>query len=58
MPASNIAPIRPLSRMGDAALALILLHNFAVFPCSPLNKTPLTTHGFKDATTDGSKVVQ
>jgi hypothetical protein len=27
-----------------------------VFPCNPLDKTPLTPHGFKDATTDEAQI--
>jgi hypothetical protein len=27
-----------------------------VFPCSPLDKKPLTSHGFKDATTDEAQI--
>jgi|SRR5262245_34177450 len=27
-----------------------------VFPCSPLDKKPLTPHGFKDATTDAAQI--
>jgi Bifunctional DNA primase/polymerase, N-terminal len=27
-----------------------------VFPCSPLDKKPLTPHGFKDATTDEAQI--
>ena len=35
-----------------AALAYAVL-GWAVFPCKPRGKEPLTRHGFKDATTDG-----
>lgn len=31
-------------------------HGFAVFPLKPNDKTPLTAHGLKDATTDPSQV--
>ena len=27
-----------------------------VFPCNPLDKKPLTAHGFKDATTDEAQI--
>lgn len=41
--------------MLDAALELAAC-GFAVFPLKPKSKTPLTAHGFKDATTDETKV--
>jgi len=31
-------------------------HNVPVFPCKPRGKEPLTPHGFKDATTDPSRI--
>jgi P4 family phage/plasmid primase-like protien len=31
-------------------------NGFAIFPCRPRGKEPLTPHGFKDATTDGAQI--
>jgi hypothetical protein len=39
-------------RMVRAALAYAERFRFAVFPCRPRQKTPLTEHGYKDATKD------
>jgi hypothetical protein len=41
--------------MLDAALAYARTH-IPVFPCNPLDKQPLTPHGFKDATTDEAQI--
>jgi len=32
--------------------------NYPVFPCVPGKKQPLTRHGFKDATTDKSQIIE
>jgi hypothetical protein len=39
-----------------AALAYVERLRFAVFPCQLRGKTPLTEHGFKDATKDPDKI--
>jgi putative DNA primase/helicase len=39
----------------EAALAYAAL-GFAVFPCWPRSKRPMTAHGFKDATTDPATI--
>jgi len=44
-----------LSPLGEAALEWGRA-GFAVFPCWPRNKTPLTPHGFKDATDDETQI--
>jgi hypothetical protein len=44
------------SRCVRAALAYAERFAFAVFPCSPRGKTPLTDHGFKDATKDPERI--
>src|SRR5215831_16602775 len=31
-------------------------HGMPVFPCNPLDKKPLTPHGFKDATRDEAQI--
>lgn len=42
---------------GSRALALrYTVHGWAVLPCSPDSKAPLTAHGFKDATTNADRV--
>jgi Bifunctional DNA primase/polymerase, N-terminal/AAA domain/Primase C terminal 2 (PriCT-2) len=43
------------SDMLSAALAYAA-QGWPVFPCNPLDKRPLTQHGFKDATTDVAKI--
>jgi putative DNA primase/helicase len=44
-----------LSPLGQAALEWVR-NGFAVFPCRPRGKDPLTTHGFKDATRDEAQI--
>lgn len=39
----------------DEALELAA-RGLRVFPCSPVTKAPLTTHGFKDATNDCNQI--
>jgi hypothetical protein len=39
-----------------AALAYAERFGFAVFPCKPRGKTPLTEHGFKDASKDPAQI--
>ncbi|MCG3122057.1 MAG: hypothetical protein GIKADHBN_00433 [Phycisphaerales bacterium] len=41
--------------MLDAALQYAVL-GYSVFPCWPDTKDPMTTHGFKDATTDAEQI--
>jgi hypothetical protein len=43
--------------MLEAALAYAR-HGIPVFPLVPNGKTPLTAHGFKDATTDEAKIME
>lgn len=43
-------------RMPDAALAYAKRFGFAVFPCKPHGKEPLTKHGCKDATQDPKQI--
>jgi putative DNA primase/helicase len=45
----------PTASMLDAALAYAT-HGWPVFPLVPREKTPLTAHGFKDATTDEAQI--
>ncbi len=45
------APSSPL----EYALAYAAV-GFAVFPCKPRGKEPITKHGFKDATRDGNQI--
>jgi hypothetical protein len=42
--------------MPNSALAYAEHFGFAVFPCKPGGKTPLTSHGFKDATKDPAQI--
>lgn len=42
----------------QAAAVTLARRGFAVFPCRPADKTPLTAHGFKDASTDVSEVAR
>src|SRR5579863_10148090 len=44
------------SRFSRAALAYAERFRFAVFPCWPREKTPLTEHGCKDATKDPAQI--
>ena len=44
-----------LSPLGQAALAYAA-QNWAVFPCVPKGKAPLTPNGYKDATTDAHSI--
>ena len=46
-------PITP--DLGDEALTYAR-NGFAVFPCQPRGKDPLTMHGFKDATSDEAEI--
>ncbi len=50
---SEIAP-RPSLRLAAEAYARMGFH---VFPCATRSKTPLTEHGYKDATTDIAQVI-
>lgn len=45
-------PTPTLSVLGQAALDYTTRFGWAVFPLVPNGKTPLTAHGFKDASTD------
>jgi len=42
--------------MSLEATAQVLAEGWPIFPCNPLDKTPLTPHGFKDATTDKRQI--
>src|SRR5262245_54241414 len=42
--------------MALEATAEVLAEGWPIFPCNPLDKTPMTPHGFKDATRDKRKV--
>lgn len=44
------------SRKAQAALAYAERYGFAVFPCRPRGKEPLTANGCKDATTDPHQI--
>jgi hypothetical protein len=45
------------SPMLDAALVLMRT-GWHLFPCKPADKKPYTEHGFKDATTDETQIVE
>src|SRR4051794_22759713 len=44
------------NHLEEWALAYAKQLGWAVFPLAPGQKTPLTAHGFKDATTDEAKI--
>jgi hypothetical protein len=44
------------SALLEAALALVRRQGLPVFPCKVADKTPYTTHGFKDASTDHTRI--
>jgi hypothetical protein len=48
-----------LQKAGGALIDWALVYaglGYPIFPCSPATKRPLTKHGFKEATTDASKI--
>ena len=45
-----------LSRLGRAALVYAERFGWAVHPLKPGAKTPITAHGFKDASTDPAQI--
>lgn len=45
-----------LSDLGQSALDYATRFGWAVFPLVPRGKTPLTSHGFKDASTDPERI--
>ncbi|MFH1022111.1 MAG: bifunctional DNA primase/polymerase [Planctomycetota bacterium] len=47
--------LQPNGQLLEAALAYARL-GYPVFPCAPGGKTPITTHGCKDATADETKI--
>src|ERR1700690_3273046 len=50
-------PLRPIRKSDTTSIwRLILPSVWRVFPCSPVDKKPLTKHGFKDGTTNESEV--
>ena len=56
-PPISSAPARDLSPLGQAAIEWARA-GFAVFPCKPRGKEPLTKHGYKDATRDTAEARQ
>jgi Bifunctional DNA primase/polymerase, N-terminal len=44
------------SALRDAALAIVEQRGLPVFPCKVADKTPYTTHGFKDASRDAIRI--
>jgi len=48
--------MRADGRLLRAALVYAERFGFAVFPCKPRGKTPLTEHGCKDATRDTARI--
>jgi putative DNA primase/helicase len=42
----------------DTALYYAKELGWAIFPAHPTNKRPLTTHGFKDATTNRERIIR
>src|SRR5207244_5337053 len=49
------AAMTALSKLGEVARAYAS-KGWAVFPCEPRGKKPLTEHGLKDASSDGEKI--
>ncbi|MEK7750865.1 MAG: bifunctional DNA primase/polymerase [Acidobacteriota bacterium] len=49
-----------VSRQSELAAAALWYaeHGIPVFPCKPRGKEPLTSHGFKDATTDQARIAE
>jgi hypothetical protein len=55
MSTATITPTK-LSRLGKAALAYAERFGWRVHPLKPGAKTPITSHGFKDASTDPEQI--
>jgi hypothetical protein len=56
---ADILDFNDAPSLSDKPISLALAYaakGWPVFPCNPLNKRPLTDHGFKDATTDAFKI--